>query len=48
VATPAARFNDSVAAARPRSTAVGYLLLAPSLFGVAIFLMMVLLVLILL
>jgi len=40
----AARFNDSVAANRVRSTALGYALLAPSLFGVVTFLLLPMLV----
>lgn len=44
MAAPAARFNDSVAAPRVRSTAVGYLLLAPSLFGVTMFMLLPMLV----
>jgi multiple sugar transport system permease protein len=38
------RFNDSVAARRVRSTALGYALLAPSLFGVVTFLLLPMLV----
>jgi multiple sugar transport system permease protein len=44
IAAPAARFNDSVAAGRVRNTALGYALLAPSLFGVVAFLLLPMLV----
>src|SRR6185312_100680 len=41
---PRVRFNGSVAANRVRSTALGYALLAPSLFGVFTFLLLPMLV----
>jgi multiple sugar transport system permease protein len=44
VAAVAARFNGSVATARVRSSAVGYALLAPSLFGVVTFMLLPMLV----
>ena len=44
VAAPSAGFNDSVAARRVRSAALGYGLLAPSLFGVVTFMLLPMLV----
>lgn len=44
VADPAARFNGSVTTPRVRTSALGYLLLAPSLFGVVTFLLLPMLV----
>ena len=41
---PPARFNDSVTLRRVRSTALGYVLLAPSLFGVVTFMLLPMLV----
>jgi multiple sugar transport system permease protein len=44
VARASARFNEPMTAGRVRSTALGYALLAPSLFGVVTFLLLPLLV----
>jgi multiple sugar transport system permease protein len=44
VAALPARFNGSMAARRRRSTALGYVLLAPSLFGMVMFLLLPILV----
>jgi multiple sugar transport system permease protein len=44
VVAPSAGFNDSVAARRVRSAALGYGLLAPSLFGVVTFMLLPMLV----